>query len=44
LGFCYVRAVPTVLRFDGLRVVIYLNDHAPALFTSSAPTVERYSC
>jgi hypothetical protein len=22
--------VPTVLRFDGLRVVIYLNDHAPA--------------
>lgn len=30
LGFvldCYF--VPTVLRFDGLRVVIYLNDHRP---------------
>jgi Domain of unknown function (DUF4160) len=22
--------VPTLLRFDGLRVVIYLNDHRPA--------------
>jgi hypothetical protein len=22
--------VPTVLRFDGLRVVIYLTDHRPA--------------
>ena len=22
--------MPTVLRFDGLRVVIYLNDHRPA--------------
>ncbi len=27
---CYARAVPTVLRFDGLRVVIYPNDHRPA--------------
>ena len=23
-------AMPTVLRFDGLRVVIYPNDHRPA--------------
>jgi hypothetical protein len=23
-------SVPTVLRFDGLRVVIYPNDHRPA--------------
>lgn len=23
-------AVPTVLRFDGLRVVVYPNDHRPA--------------
>ncbi len=22
--------MPTVLRFDGLRVVVYPNDHAPA--------------
>ena len=22
--------MPTVLRFDGLRVMIYLNDHRPA--------------
>jgi Domain of unknown function (DUF4160) len=22
--------VPTVLRFDGLRVVVYTNDHRPA--------------
>ena len=25
-----VGSVPTVLRFDGLRVVIYPNDHRPA--------------
>jgi hypothetical protein len=29
LGFWYF-AMPTVLRFDGLRVVIYPNDHRPA--------------
>lgn len=25
-----ISAVPTVLRFGGLRVVIYVNDHRPA--------------
>jgi hypothetical protein len=25
-----MKLVPTVLRFDGLRVVIYPNDHRPA--------------
>ena len=31
LGFCYEWAkMPTVLRFEGLRVVIYPNDHRPA--------------
>jgi Domain of unknown function (DUF4160) len=25
-----VSAVPTILRIDGLRVVIYPNDHPPA--------------
>jgi len=27
--------MPTVLRTGGLPVVIYPNDHPPALFTSS---------
>ena len=26
----YNRLVPTVLRFEGLRVVVYPNDHRPA--------------
>jgi hypothetical protein len=30
LGFGIGDAVPTVFRFDGLRVVIYPNDHRPA--------------
>jgi hypothetical protein len=30
LGICYTPSVPTVLRFAGLRVVIYFNDHRPA--------------
>jgi hypothetical protein len=30
LGFWYRAAVPTVFRFDGLLVTIYLNDHRPA--------------
>lgn len=25
-----MNPVPTVLRFDGFRVVVYLNDHRPA--------------
>src|SRR5262249_45836877 len=29
LGFCYKGAMPTVFRFDGLRVRIYPNDHRP---------------
>jgi len=30
LGFVlFFSSVPTVLTFDGLRVVIYLNDHRP---------------
>jgi hypothetical protein len=28
--FGYTRVLPTVLRFGGLRVVIYPNDHRPA--------------
>jgi hypothetical protein len=30
LGFDMTSAVPPVLRFDGLRVAIYPNDHRPA--------------
>lgn len=30
LGFRYDAYVPTVLKFDGLRVAIYPNDHRPA--------------
>jgi hypothetical protein len=30
LGIWYFAIMPTVLRFDGLRVVIYPNDHRPA--------------
>jgi len=30
LGLCYPAVMPTVLRFDGLRVVIYPADHRPA--------------
>jgi hypothetical protein len=29
LGSCYTLCMPTVLRFGGLRVVVYLNDHRP---------------
>ena len=25
-----IKVVPTVMRFDGLRVVVYPNDHRPA--------------
>ena len=25
-----MKVVPTVMRFDGLRVVVYPNDHRPA--------------
>jgi hypothetical protein len=27
---CYSPSVPTVLRINGLRVVVYPNDHRPA--------------
>ncbi|WP_407646892.1 DUF4160 domain-containing protein [Halomonas lysinitropha] len=31
LGFiCYTTRMPSILRFEGLRVVIYPNDHRPA--------------
>ena len=30
LWLCYIDDVPTVYRFDGLRVVIYPSDHPPA--------------
>ncbi len=30
LGFWDSVCVPTVLQIDGLRVVVYLNDHRPA--------------
>ncbi len=30
LGLCYTADMPTILRFDGLRAVIYPNDHRPA--------------
>jgi hypothetical protein len=30
LGYCYNKALPTVGWIDGLRVVIYPNDHRPA--------------
>lgn len=30
LGLCYAVAMPTIIRFDGLRAVIYPNDHRPA--------------
>ena len=30
LGFCYSTGMPTVLRFGGLRVIIYPADHRPA--------------
>ena len=30
LGLCYTPLMPTVLRFGGLRVVVYPNDHRPA--------------
>jgi hypothetical protein len=39
--------MPTVLRFDGLRVVIYPNDHRPAhvhVVSSSCQAVFRLGC
>jgi hypothetical protein len=30
LGFATIAHMPTCVRFDGLRVVIYPNDHPPA--------------
>jgi len=27
---CYPLPVPTVLRIDGLRIIIYTSDHRPA--------------
>jgi hypothetical protein len=39
--------MPTVLRFDGLRVVIYPNDHRPAhvhVIGNGCETVFRLNC
>ena len=35
--------MPTVLRFDGLRVVVYPNDHRQRMFMSSEEAARRYS-
>jgi hypothetical protein len=35
--------MPTVLRLDGLRVVVYPNDHRPPTCMSSGPAVKRCS-